>query len=310
VPKSNRRPEPSGTGRRLSIWYGVLIIILAIFIARLFYLQVIRHDYYRAQALADQLKEYKIEAERGVIKAKSGSGQVPLVLNEKLYTLYADPVFIKNAHDSADKVATVMGAKTDDYEKLMKSRGTRYAVLARRVSEDQKKRITSLKLPGVGTQAQNYRTYPQGSLAAQVLGFVNDDGQGSYGVEQALDETLKGVPGKLKAITDAEGVPLAASRDNIQVDPRPGKDIVLSVTFKNNGNYDMKHAVMIFTVPELAIYQKVGPVNVPADSEISRLLYVEIPKNVADGIYTARVSVGDDYYMRIKHRDFIVRAVC
>ena len=228
-PRAATTPSQPKSNRRLTIWYGVLIIILAIFIARLFYLQVIRHDYYRAQALADQLKEYKIEAERGVIKAKSGSGQVPLVLNEKLYTLYADPVFIKNAHDSADKVATVMGAKTDDYEKLMKSRGTRYAVLARRVSEDQKKRITSLKLPGVGTQAQNYRTYPQGSLAAQVLGFVNDDGQGSYGVEQALDETLKGVPGKLKAITDAEGVPLAASRDNIQVDPRPGKDIVLTL---------------------------------------------------------------------------------
>ncbi len=229
VPKSNRRPEPSGTGRRLSIWYGVLIFILIIFTARLFYLQIIRHDYYRAQALADQLKEYIIPAERGTIKAKSGSGEVPLVLNEKLYTLYADPVFIKNVRDSADKVAAVMGAKADDYEKKMKTPITRYVVLERRLSEDQRKKIEGLKLPGIGTQPQNYRTYPQGSLAAQVLGFVNNDGEGAYGVEQALDETLKGVPGKLKAITDAEGVPLAASRDNIQVDPKPGKDIVLTL---------------------------------------------------------------------------------
>src|SRR3989344_2776132 len=200
VPKSNRR---------LTIWYGVLIFILTIFIARLFYLQVIRHDYYRAQALADQLKEYTIGAERGAIKAKSGSGQMPLVLNEKLYTLYADPAFIKNARDAAERVAAVIGAKADDYEKLMKTPKTRYVVLERRLSEDQRKKIEELKLPGVGTQPQNYRTYPQGSLAAQVLGFVNNDGEGAYGVEQALDETLKGVTGKLKAITDAEGVPLA-----------------------------------------------------------------------------------------------------
>src|SRR3989344_725265 len=88
APKSNRR---------LSIWYGLLILILAIFIARLFYLQIIRHDSYQAQALADQQKEYTIPAARGTISAKSGSGSVPLVLNEKLYTLFADPVFIKNA---------------------------------------------------------------------------------------------------------------------------------------------------------------------------------------------------------------------
>ena len=220
APKSNRR---------LSVWYGLLILILAIFIARLFYLQIIRHDYYRAQALADQQKEYTIPASRGTIAAKSGNGSVPLVLNEKLYTLYADPAFIKNATETAAKVAAVTGADKTEYAKAMKTKNSRYVVLARRLSEEQKKQISDLKLPGVGTQAQQYRTYPQGSLAAQVLGFVNNDGQGTYGIEQALDKTLMGTPGKLKAITDAQGVPLAASRDNVQVDPKPGKDLVLSL---------------------------------------------------------------------------------
>src|SRR3990167_9998203 len=220
APKSNRR---------LSVWYGLLILILAIFIARLFYLQIVRHDYYRAQALADQQKEYTIPAARGTIAAKSGSGSVALVLNEKLYTLYADPAFIKNATEAAAKVAAVTNADKAEYAKAMKTKNSRYVVLARRLGEDQKKKISDLKLPGVGTQAQQYRTYPQGSLAAQVLGFVNNDGQGTYGVEQALDKTLMGTPGKLKAITDAQGVPLAASRDNVQVDPKPGKDLVLSL---------------------------------------------------------------------------------
>lgn len=228
-PGATTPPTVPSSNRRLSIWFGVLIFILVIFIARLFYLQIIKYDHYRSQALSDQLKEYIIPAGRGVIKAKSGSGEVPLVLNEKLYTLFADPVFIKNSGDSAAKVAAIMGADSAEYEKNMIAKDTRYAVLARRVSDDQKKRIMELKLPGVGTQAQDYRTYPQGSLASQLLGFVNNDGEGKYGVEQALDKTLGGTPGKLKAITDADGVPLAASRDNVQVDPKPGKNLVLTI---------------------------------------------------------------------------------
>lgn len=214
---------------RLKAWYFILIFILVIFIARLFYLQIIRHDYYRAQALADQQKEYTIPAERGTILAHSGNGTVPLVLNEKLYTLYVDPVYIKNAPVTASQVAAVTGGDADQYQKSMTTPKTRYVVLARRLSEDQKNKISSLKLPGVGTQAQDYRTYPQGSLAAQVLGFVNNDGLGTYGIEQAENSLLAGKAGQLKAITDAAGVPLAASRDNVQIDPQPGKNLILTL---------------------------------------------------------------------------------
>ncbi|MBI1952232.1 penicillin-binding protein 2 [Candidatus Saccharibacteria bacterium] len=225
-PASSQAPS---NNRRLSVWYGFLIFILVIFVARLFYLQIVRHDYYRAEALADQLKEFAIPAQRGVIHAHEGGEFVPLVLNEKLYTLYVDPFFIKDAAGAAIKVAAVTSGDAGSYEKAMKTKGSRYQILARRLSQDQKKQIEALKLPGVGTQGQDYRTYPQGSLAAQVLGFVNNDGEGKYGVEQALDKSLTGTPGRLKAITDAEGVPLAASRNNIQVNPSNGKDMVLTL---------------------------------------------------------------------------------
>jgi len=226
LPAGRQAPK---SNRRLSIWYGLLIIILAIFVARLFYLQIIRHDYYRAQALADQQKEYVIPAERGVINAYEGGAVVPLVLNEKLYTLYADPLYIKNSAATAAKVAAVTHGDAAAYGRAMKTSGSRYQILANRLSEDQKKQIDGFKLPGVGTQGQDYRTYPQGTLAAQVLGFVNNDGKGNYGIEQALDKSLTGTPGKLKAITDAEGVPLAASRGNVQTDPSNGKDLVLTL---------------------------------------------------------------------------------
>lgn len=214
---------------RLRWWYGVLILILAVIICRLFYLQVIRHDYYRDKALSTQLKEYSIPAQRGMIKAYEAGAVVPLVLNEKLYTLYADPTFVKNHDAAAARLSIITEKPAEMLIPLLKTEGTRYVVLAKRLSEEQMKRVAALKLPGVGTQAQNYRTYPQGSLAAQLLGFVNNDGRGTYGIEEALNQKLDGTPGRLKAVTDARGVPLAASDDNIQISPVAGEDVVLTI---------------------------------------------------------------------------------
>lgn len=214
---------------RLYMWYGVLIIIGLIIIARLFYLQVIRHSHYRQQALSSQLKEYSITPDRGEILASDASGEVPVVLNEKLFTLYADPTLVKKVEDSASKVAAVMGGHQNEYKKLLQTKNTRYVVLGKRLTSQQSQKILSYKLPGIGTQAQNYRTYPQGTIAAQLLGFVNGEGKGTYGLEQALNKNLSGTPGMLKAITDASGVPLAASRDNVQIPPKNGDKIVLTV---------------------------------------------------------------------------------
>lgn len=224
-----KKLEARGADRRLGIWYGLLVIILVLFVARLFDLQIIKHDYYRRLALSNQLKEYVIPATRGQILAGEGSQVAPLVLNEKLYTLYADPVYIKDAHTSAAKLSAITGGQAADYEKSMQRQQTRYVVLAKKLSEDQMKQVAALKIAGVGTQAQDYRTYPQGTLASQMLGFVNDDGQGKYGLEQYMDSTLGGKPGLLKAITDVSGVPLAASHDNVQIDPKNGQDVVLTI---------------------------------------------------------------------------------
>lgn len=227
-PKTSAERSPSAN-RRLHVWYGLLILIIAVVIGRLFYLQVVRYDHYKAEALSDQLKEYSIASERGIISAMEAGQPVPLVLNQKLYTLYADPTIVRDQAKSAQKVATVIHGDTDQYEKLLRTKHTRYVILAKKLSEQQSKQILALKLPGIGTQAQDYRIYPQGSLASQLLGFVSGDGKGTYGIEQALNKELAGTPGMLKAITDASGVPLAASKDNIQIDPKNGDNIVLGI---------------------------------------------------------------------------------
>ena len=217
------------TNKRLSVWYAVLVFIIVVVVARLFYLQIIRHDYYQKAALADQLKQYSIAPERGIIEAHQSSGTVPLVLNQKLFTLYVDPTLVKDINQSAQKLVTITHGDASHYESLMRVKNSRYQILAKRLNQQQSQQILALKLPGIGTQGQDYRTYPQGDLAAQLLGFVNNDGVGTYGVEQALNKQLSGTPGMLKAITDANGVPLAASSGNVQIDPTPGDNLVLTI---------------------------------------------------------------------------------
>ncbi len=221
-------PTSSNTLSRVRFWYALLLCIMGVFILRLFYLQVIRHNYYRQAALHAQLRQYEIPAARGIIAAHNGDEITPLVLNEVRYTLYVDPKYIKDAHATALSLADVTGGNANEYESAMKA-DSRYSILAKKLPQDQKDKVAALKLKGVGLQEQSYRTYPQNSLAAQLLGFVNDDGKGTYGIEQALNKSLGGTPGQLKAITDAQGVPLAANRDNIEIAPKTGEKVVLSI---------------------------------------------------------------------------------
>lgn len=214
--------------QRLRIWYSVFLVVAALLVVRSFYLQVIKHDYYRQAALSSQLKEYEIPAERGVIVARDGEGTVPLVLNQTLYTLFADPKYIKDPKGTAELLAQTIGGDRAAYGKAMLA-NSRYAVLAKKLSREQRDQVDRLEIKGIGTREAQYRIYPQGNLGANLLGFVNDEGQGKYGLEQALNDQLKGKPGELKAITDARGVPLVANKDNVVVQPQAGKRTVITV---------------------------------------------------------------------------------
>lgn len=215
--------------RRMRTLYVVLLLVIVVFGMRLFYVQVIHYHYYEAQALSDQLKEYQIPASRGIIEAHQGSSIVPIVLNQALYTLYVDPTLVKNAGQDANIVSNVIGGSVSQYKEAIQTKDTRYVVLANKLTADQSNKILSYKLPGVGTQEQDYRTYPQGNLASQLLGFVNNSGVGEYGIEQDLNPQLAGTPGQLKAITDANGVPLPASNKNIETQPVNGDNEVLTI---------------------------------------------------------------------------------
>lgn len=220
---------PVDSSSRIRFFYGIIIAIVIIFGLELFYLQIIRYGHYKAAALSDQLKQYQIPATRGLIEAEDGNSVVPIVLNQKLYTLFADPPFIKHPVQVAQQISKIIGGNPKTYMPALTMKGTQYAIIAHQLTQSQNNAINKLQDPGLGTQGLDSRIYPDGDLAAQVLGFVNNNGVGVYGIEQALNKQLGGIPGELKAITDVRGVPLAASRQNTQIAPVPGKNVVLTL---------------------------------------------------------------------------------
>lgn len=215
--------------QRARLWYAGIMIVFSVFVVRLFYLEIIRYDHYKSLALSDQVREYEVQPDRGTISAELDGGTVPLVLNQKLFTIFADPSIVKDSNKTAGDIAPLLGMNSEELASTLRTKQTRYVVLKRKVSPEVNAKVLARKHPGIASQQANYRVYPQGSMAAQVLGFVNDDGEGKYGIEQALNTSLAGVKGRLKAVTDVNGVPLAASSDNLLIEPKAGSDITLTL---------------------------------------------------------------------------------
>jgi cell division protein FtsI/penicillin-binding protein 2 len=208
-------------------------VIAAVFVLRLFYLQVIQHNHYVSLAQQEQVKKERLPATRGEIYALSGDSPVKLVLNETVYTVFVDPaVIIEN--DSADKVEKVMkavagGNVVDDFDKLLDKEDSRYQIIAKRVTRTQAEKIKDEKLSGIGFTAVSQRVYPEGQLAAQTLGFVSADGVGNYGLEGYMNDELAGKDGRLETVTDVSDVPLTIGDRNIREPAENGKNIVMSI---------------------------------------------------------------------------------
>ena len=208
----------------------LLVLTGMLLLVRLFYIQIIRHEYYQNKALSEHIKKFEIAAPRGIIRLQNQQlGSVPVVLNEKRYIIYADPAYIKDPPSVANKLLKVIGGDKNELTKKLSTKDSRYVVLAKKFTKEQAKKISELNIVGIGKKEISVRTYPQENLASHILGFVNDDGKGQYGIEQFLDSTLAGKSGLEKAVTDIRGTPLAISNDNILKQAKAGQDIVLTV---------------------------------------------------------------------------------
>jgi cell division protein FtsI/penicillin-binding protein 2 len=217
-------------GSRSRILAGIIFAIAAIFVIRLFYLQIIQHDHYVALAEQEQLQRDTLYATRGEIYALNGDKPARLVMNETVYTVYADPSIILDTKEVADAMTEIAGGNVvSNFKERLENRQSRYQIIANRVTRTQAEKIREEGLQGIGFQAVSQRVYPEGRLASQLLGFVNTEGKGNYGIEGYLNQSLTGTNGRLQTVTDVRNVPLTIGDQNIREPAVDGENVVLTI---------------------------------------------------------------------------------
>ena len=206
-----------------------LAVALGLIVVRLFFIQVIEHDAWNERAVAQQTSRTTLKAERGEIYMMNGDEVTPVVLNESVFTVIVDPAASERL-EVAEPLEQILGDDLQaSWDDVFANKNSRYYVIARGVSRDKATQIAEAGLTGIWLQENTKRVYPEGTLAASVLGFVNAEGEGQYGVEGGLDAELAGKDGLLKTITDINDVALSIGSDNVRIPAENGQNIVLTI---------------------------------------------------------------------------------
>lgn len=214
---------------RIKVLRIVTVVALAIITVRLFVIQIVEHDEWVAKANEQHTLLETITARRGEIYMMDGDEPVPVVLNQTTYQIIIDPAVTKK--DEIEKVLETYAKNyaTADLDEVYGIEGLRYYVVAKNVPYSDAKKIAEAEVAGIWLKKGNQRVYPEGEMGSTLLGFVNADGIGQYGVEGSLNNLLSGKDGLLKTISDVNNVALSIGSDNVKIPAEDGKDIVLSV---------------------------------------------------------------------------------
>ena len=233
MPRSNHHQvidsPVSGLRARFKILNYLVFLLLAIILLRLFFIQIIEHDAWVAKADEEHTLLETITAKRGEIYMVEHGQPVSVVLNQTTYQIIIDP-----AVTNRDDIKSALEKHAAEYisadlEDVYSQNGLRYAVVAKNVPHQNAQEIASENISAVWFQKNNHRVYPEGELASGLLGFVNDDGLGQYGVEGSLNQILAGKDGLLKTTADVNKVALSIGKDNIKIPAEDGKNVVLTV---------------------------------------------------------------------------------
>ncbi len=209
---------------RLRALFAVFAIATLLLTLRVGYWQT----FGRAELLdgaTDQVRsELVVGAQRGVIRDRNGA---ILATTVALRSLYALPRRIPNHADAAAKLAPIIGQPADAIRAALDS-GAEWLYLRRRLPEETARAVEALGIEGLGFEPEPKRLYPNDKVGAHLLGFVNDDGAGQYGVEGLYDQVLRGVPGRLVVERDPKNRELAMGL-RTAVAPQKGVDLTLTL---------------------------------------------------------------------------------
>ena len=218
----------------LRIYFLFLVMILAAgcVLVRLFSIQILKHSLYAATAQGQYEYSKKIAPDRGdIFIQEKGGVWHPLAVSRKYESVYLVPRDVQNKDETAQKLYSLLGLEKEKILAKLKDYEDPYEPLKSKLEDETVEKIKDLNLPGVGFETEKRRWYPQGSLAAHVLGFVgiqNDQKIGQYGLEGYYEKELAGTDGLMKSKRDALGRWLLL--EDYSVDPaRDGSDLYLTL---------------------------------------------------------------------------------
>ncbi len=213
----------AGVERRIGLLFAFFLCLLVLAILRGGWLATVQGSSLQQRAAAQQVQTVSVPALRGTITDRGGE---ELAVSEDAVTVYADPMLVSHPAATAAQVAQLTGVPYGQLYAKLSDRRRGFVYLARRLPISRGSAVEKLHVAGLGTTLEPRRVYPQGSLAAQLLGSVGTDGYGLSGLEQSLEARLHGHAGKRKVVSDAKGEPISIV-DEQRADP--GKDVRLTI---------------------------------------------------------------------------------
>jgi len=198
-----RRRFDSGQHRRILAVTAALGLAAFLPVAvRLYSLMVAQHDFYSLLALRNQTRSTPVTPHRGTIYDRNMN---VLAVSESVQTLYLDPQELRQSKADleavSDYLSRTLSLDADWVLEQARDTSKRYKRVASRLDEQTataiRAYINEKKIAGIHLEPSSKRIYPNGTLAAQVIGFTNDSNEGSEGVEAAYNSFLEGTAGQV-----------------------------------------------------------------------------------------------------------------
>jgi len=223
----SRKNQHVGAWRLYLVCFTMLSCVVAIG-WKVGNLHIVERDFLQGEGDARTIRTEPIIANRGIITDRNGE---PLAVSTPVKSVWLNPKQILN-----DPGAIVVLANSLQLNPQVLANGVtnnahrEFLYVKRRLPPAEVDKVLALKIPGVYAQQEYQRYYPQGEVAAHLLGFTNVDDIGQEGLELAYDHWLSGKPGKRQVMKDRRGNIIEEL--TILETAQPGKNLKLSIDFR------------------------------------------------------------------------------
>jgi len=214
-----------GAQARLALIFALFLGAALILTWRLWTFQVRDTARFQQMAQAERHAQIPIKPNRGALLDTNG---YPLAVSVRYDSVWAIGTLMGNLDKAAATLSPVLEIPADQIKRTIEEAKDRPTVLKSHVPSALAEEVKRLNISGVYLDKEPMRQYPEGSLAAQVLGFVGRDFNGLSGIELSYETELAGTPGVIDTEQDTSGQEIALGR-RLLMPPKEGSDLVLTI---------------------------------------------------------------------------------